>query len=502
MNLGDTMSKEFNILLAQVHEIRDLAATLALLEWDMQTYLPAGAADGRAAQMETLAGVVHEKLTSRAFAHALESAEAAKYEPGSFEAALLRKLRNNFEKERKMPARLVREIGAASSAAYGAWLRAREEQKFSSFAPHLEKLLKLRQEQSALYAPAAHPLDPLLDDYEEGLTVAEIDPVFAVLRKEQTALVREAADRKQPDDSFLHDHPFSTKKQLELARFAAKRIGYDFRRGRIDLTEHPFTTSFGLSDVRITTKAFPQLPLSCLFSTIHEAGHAIYEQGIDRKFDRTPLADGASLAFHESQSRLWENQVGRGLPFWRWFYPYMQRKFPGELGTIPLERFYGAINRVECSLVRIEADEATYNLHILLRYDLEKALFENRLSVEELPEAWNEKMRQYLGLVPPNDLAGVLQDVHWAGGSFGYFPTYALGNLIAAQVWSLAHKEIPDLDEEIASGRFAAFRAFLRERVHHFGASLPPRELLRKLTGTEKINPAPFLAYLREKYLP
>lgn len=496
------MSKEFNMLLTQVHEIRDIAATLALLEWDMQTYLPPGAAEGRGAQMETLAGVVHDKLTSRAFARALENAETSDSEPDSFEAALLRKLRNQFEKERKMPARLVREIGAASSAAYGAWLRAREEQEFAPFAPHLEKLLELRKEQAALYAPFGHPLDPLLDDYEEGLTVAEIDPVFAVLRKEQTALVREAADREQPDDSFLRDHPFSPEKQLELARFAAKRIGYDFRRGRIDLTEHPFTTSFGLTDVRITTKAFPYLPLSCLFSTIHEAGHAIYEQGIDRKFDRTPLADGASLAFHESQSRLWENQIGRGLPFWRWFYPYMQRKFRGELGEIPLERFYAAINRVERSLVRIEADEATYNLHILLRYDLEKALFEERLTVAELPEAWNEKMREYLGLVPPNDLTGVLQDVHWAGGSFGYFPTYALGNLIAAQVWRLAHEEIPELDEEIASGRFAAFRAFLRTKIHRYGASLPPKELLRKLTGTEKIDPAPFLAYLREKYLP
>lgn len=494
------MTKEFKALLEQIHEIRDLVATLALLEWDMQTYLPSGAVEGRGAQMETVSGVIHEKLTSRAFARALEAAEADEYESGSFEASLLRKLRHDFEKVRKMPARLVREIGAAGSAAYGAWMCAREAQEFAPFAPHLAKLLELRKEQAALFTPSGHPLDPLLDDYEEGLTVAEIDPVFAVLRREQTALVRAAADREQPDDSFLRSDPFSPEKQLELARFAAKRIGYDFRRGRIELTEHPFTTSFGLTDVRITTKAFPHLPLSCLFSTIHEAGHAIYEQGIDRKFDRTPLADGASLAFHESQSRLWENQVGRGLPFWRWFYPYMQRKFPGRLDAVPLERFYGAINRVERSLVRIEADEATYNLHILLRYDLEKALFENRLSVAELPEAWNEKMREYLGIVPPNDLTGVLQDVHWAGGSFGYFPTYALGNLIAAQVWSLAHKEIPDLDEEIASGRFSTFRAFLRKKIHRYGASLPPKELLRKLTGAEKIDPAPFLAYLREKY--
>lgn len=494
------MSKEFKKLLTLIYEIRDLAAALALLEWDMQTYLPSGAAEGRGRQMEALAGVMHEKLTSRAFAGALAALGKTEFEPGSFEAALLRKVRHDYEKERKMPPRLVRELGAASSAAYGAWLQAREEQNFARFAPNLERLLELRREQAALHAPAGHPLDPLLDDYEEGLTVAEIDPVFAVLRREQTTLVREAVKRGQPDAAFLHA-AFPPQKQLKLAEQVARKIGYDFTRGRIDLTEHPFTTSFGLTDVRITTKVFPQLPLSCLFSTIHEAGHAIYEQGIDRKFDRTPLADGASLAFHESQSRLWENQLGRSLPFWRWLYPVMQKKFAGELGGIPLETFYRAMNRVEPSLIRIEADEATYNLHILLRYDLEKSLFDGTLSVSELPGAWNAKMKEYLGITPPNDRLGVLQDVHWTSGGFGYFPTYALGNLIAAQVWQLAHEAIPGLDEEFVAGKFDAFRTFLRENIHSYGASLPPKELLRRLTGSDRINPAPFLAYLRSKYL-
>ena len=377
---------------------------------------------------------------------------------------------------------------------------AREKADYRIFAPHLGELLELAREYAALFAtPGGTLYDPLLDLYDPGMSSAALDRIFAPLRRELAGIARKAAERTA-SWTLPEGRKFNAAGQVAFARDVVRRIGYDFRRGRLDLTVHPFTTSFGLADVRITTAVRADSPVSCLLSAVHECGHALYEQGIDPAFDRTPLADGASLGFHESQSRLWENQVGRGLPFWRWFYPYMQRKFPGRLDAVPLERFYGAINRVERSLVRIEADEATYNLHILLRYDLEKALFENRLSVAELPEAWNEKMREYLGIVPPNDLTGVLQDVHWAGGSFGYFPTYALGNLIAAQVWSLAHKEIPDLDEEIASGRFSTFRAFLRKKIHRYGASLPPKELLRKLTGAEKIDPAPFLAYLREKY--
>lgn len=493
------MNKEWNSFLSQVHEMRDLSAALALLEWDMQVNLPEHAADGRSFQIEALSGVIHEKSTSKTFGLLLDAVEKQETPPDSFEAALLRKIRREFEKERKRPARLVRELGAAASAGYGAWLRAREEGDFSLFASHLERLLALKQEESALFRPCAHPLDPLLDDYEEGLTVADLDPLFGILRREQTALVREITGRRQENGDFLLRN-FPSSKQWKLADFVARKMGYDFRCGRLDATEHPFTTSFGLFDVRITSKICPQLPLSSLFSTIHEAGHAIYEQGIDPKLDRTPLADGASLAFHESQSRLWENQVGRSLPFWRWLYPLMQKKFAAALGDIPLERFYRVVNRVEPSLIRTEADEATYNLHIILRYELEKQMMEGSLSVAELPDAWNAKMKEYLGLVPPNNRLGVLQDVHWTSGDFGYFPTYALGNLIAAQVWQLARRAIPALDEEIAAGKFDSFRAFLRETIHRHGAMLPPKALLKRLTGSETVDPKPFLSYLREKF--
>ena len=493
------VEKQWKKFLALIGEVRDLAAVLELLEWDMQVNLPENAAAGRGSQIETLSGIHHEKATSKALGNLLDTLERASFPPGSFEQALLRRAKRDYDRERLIPAALVRELGAAGSAAFGAWLKAREEQDFSVFAPHLERLLELKRSQAALYRPAGHLLDPLLDDYEEALTVAELDPLFGVLRREQAAIVRKAVERGLEDDSFLR-RKFPAAKQLELAEFVARRIGYDFRRGRIDQAEHPFTTSFGLSDVRITTKVFPQLPLSCLFSTIHEAGHAIYEQGIDPSFDRTPLADGASLAFHESQSRLWENQVGRSLPFWRWLYPVMQKRFGGELGGIPLETFLRAVNRVEPSLIRIEADEATYNLHIILRYELEKELIEGSLSTSELPEAWNAKMEEYLGVIPPNDRLGVLQDVHWTSGGFGYFPTYALGNLIAAQVWELAHQAIPELEEEIAAGKFDNFREYLRANIHRYGAKLPPRQLLKQLTGSETPDPRSFLAYLEKKF--
>lgn len=493
------MKREWQKFLVRIHEIRDLSAAMALQEWDMQVNLPEKAAEGRGFQIEALAGTIHEKAVAKSLARLLGTLEKTETAPGSFEAALLRKVRRDYEKQRKVPTRLVRALGAASSAGYGAWLKAREEGKYAIFAPRLEKLLDLKREEAALYQPYAHPLNPLLDDYEEGLTVADLDPLFGVLRREQSALVRKIAERRQEDGAFLHAN-FPPAKQWKLAEFVAGKIGYDFRRGRLDATEHPFTTSFGLFDVRITTKVFPKLPLSCLFSTVHESGHAIYEQGIDPAFDRTPLADGASLGFHESQSRLWENQVGRSLPFWRWLYPVMQKKFHSALGDVPLDRFYRALNRVEPSLIRIEADEATYNLHIILRYELEKQLMEGSLSVAELPEAWNAKMKEYLGIVPPNDRLGVLQDVHWTSGGFGYFPTYALGNLIAAQAWQLARRAIPELDEEIAAGRFAPLREFLRETIHRHGAALPPRALLKQLTGSETVDPEPFLAYLREKF--
>ena len=492
-------NRDFERLRQLVAEICDLRAAAALLDWDLQVGLPPGAAAERTLQSGTLAGVIHRRSTSPAIGRLLERLERESFEPDSFEAAFLRRVARDYRRRTRVPGRLVAAISSAAGNAYNAWLRARESADFRLLAPDLERMVELKNEYASLFPEFDSPYDALLDDYEEGAVSAELDRVFDTLRVAQTALVREIAARPQVEDSFLSGE-FGASAQLSFSRMAVRRLGYDFNRGRLDLTEHPFTTSFGLSDVRITTRVVRTLPLSCLLSAVHECGHAIYEQGIDPSFDRSLLADGASLGFHESQSRLYENQVARSLPFWKFFFPKLRKRFPRQLGGVSVEAFYRAVNKVEPSLIRTEADEATYNLHIMLRYELEKELFAGRLRVAELPEAWNCRMRDYLGIVPPDDRSGVLQDIHWALGDFGYFPTYALGNLIGAMVWKQLRSECPGIDDEIAAGRFAPLRAWLREHLHRYGASLPPAELLERICGRRTVDAGGYVEYLREKF--
>lgn len=492
------MEKKFAELKALVAEIHDLKAALALLEWDQQVYLPAGAENGRAAQIETLSGVIHAKSTAAKLGRLIETLEPADYPEDSTERALLARLRRDFAKKNKVPAKLVSQLARTTAEAHAAWVRARQAADYTLFAPHLARIVELKRRYAELFAPSASIYDPLLDDYEPGMTAAELDRIFEPLRREQAGLVRQLADRPA-DDAFLHQK-FNGASQLAFSREVVKKLGYDFKRGRLDLTVHPFTTSFGLSDVRITTAVHAELPVSCLLSTVHECGHALYEQGIDPALDRTPLAEGASYAFHESQSRLWENQVARSLPFWRFFYPAFQKRFPKQLGEVPLERFYRAVNRVVPSEIRTEADEATYNLHIMLRYELELGLLEGRIPAFELAGHWNAKMQEYLGVTPRNDTVGVLQDIHWSLGDFGYFPTYALGNLIGAEIWNAACRTVPGLEEELARGNFRVLLEFLRRRVHCHGAKYEPPVLLEKITGRRSIDSEQFLTYLKGKY--
>ncbi len=492
-------NRNFEKLKLALAEVSDLRAAAALLDWDLQVGLPPGAAGGRALQSGTLAATVHRLATAPAIGRLLEKLERDSFEPGSFEAALLRRAVRDYRKRTCTPGRLVAALSSTAGAAYTAWQRAREHSEFRILAPLLDRMVELKSEYAALFPECASPYDALLDDYEEGASSAELDRVFGVLRVSQTALLREIAARPQVDDSFLRGD-FSSPAQLAFSRMVVRRLGYDFNRGRLDLTLHPFTTSFGLCDVRITTRVIRTLPVSCLLSAVHECGHAIYEQGIDPAFDRTPLAEGASLGFHESQSRLYENQVARSLPFWQFFFPKLQKRFPRQLAGVPVEAFHRAVNKVEPSLIRTEADEATYNLHIMLRYELEKELFSGRLRVADLPEAWNSRMREYLGVTPPDDRSGVLQDIHWALGDFGYFPTYALGNLIGAMIWKRLRSELPGIDGEIAAGRFAPLRAWLREHVHRHGAGLAPAELLERVCGRSSIDPGAYLDYLRGKF--
>lgn len=481
-------------------EVSDLNNTAALLGWDQQTYMPPGGAEGRGYQLATISRLAHDRFTSAEVGRLLDEArpEVAGLDPDSDDARLIRVTQRDFEKQTKVPSDLIAEFAQITTLAHSVWEQARAENDFARFQPYLEKIVDLRRRYADIFAPYDHIYDPLLDDFEPGLKTADVVSIFEALRPQQVALLQAIADRPQVDDSFLHQ-PYDRQKQWDFGVEVITRFGYDWKRGRQDFAAHPFTQGFGIDDVRITTRILPEYAASALFSTMHECGHALYEQGVDHALARTPLATGASLAVHESQSRLWENLVGRSHPFWEHFYPRLQEVFPEPLGKVDLERFYKGINRVEPSLIRVESDEATYNLHIMLRLELEIALIQGQLEVEDLPEAWNARMEDYLGITPPDDSRGVLQDVHWAGGSIGYFATYALGNLISAQVWERVRRDISDLDDQIRRGEFGALLNWLRMNIHRFGAKFEPQELVERVTG-EKINPAPYLRYLKSKY--
>jgi carboxypeptidase Taq len=337
-----------------------------------------------------------------------------------------------------------------------------------------------------------------VDIYEPGLKTADLKAIFEALRPHQVELLRKIASRPQVDNSFMFLH-YPEQDQWDFGVEVITRMGYDWKRGRQDKTVHPFTTSFGLGDVRITTRVNPDFLQPALFGTLHEAGHAMYEMGSAPELDRTPLLGGASSSVHESQSRMWENMVGRSHAFWEYFYPRLQQVFPQQVGNITLKDFYRGINRVEPSFIRVEADEATYNLHIMLRMELEIELMEGKLAIKDLPEVWNARFQGYLGITPPDNSQGVLQDVHWSGGMIGYFPSYALGNLIAAQLWEMIVRDIPDLTEQIRRGEFAPWLAWLRQKIHVHGSKFEPQELIQKVTGS-KIDPAAYMRYLTTKY--
>lgn len=495
------MGEHLDRLRGLLGEVADLSAAASVLGWDQQTYMPPKGAPARALQLSTLGRLAHEKFVSDAMGEALERAagETAGLDPDSNEARLVRRVRQEFDKQRRVPPAWVGEFARVTSLAHQIWEKARAEKDFSQFRPSLEEIVPLRRQYADFFAPYDHVYDPLLDDFERGMKTAEVARVFGELRPQQVALVRSITEKGPVvDDSVLH-RSFDIEKQREFGMEVVRQLGYDLERGRCDQSAHPFTTGFSLDDVRITTRYDPRYLPDSLFSMIHEAGHAMYDQGFDRAFERTPLASGASYAMHESQSRMWENLVGRSRPFWQHFYPRLQQCFPSSLGDVDLDTFYRAVNRVQPSFIRVDADEATYNLHIMLRFELELGLMDGSLVVADLPEAWNARMQDYLGLTPPDDAKGVLQDVHWSAGLMGYFPTYALGNLVAAQLWEKIRQDLPDLDAQIARGQFSGLLGWLRENVHRHGAKFDPAELLERITGSP-LTAEPFLRYLRAKF--
>jgi carboxypeptidase Taq len=496
------MSDAIQELRERLAEIADLSAAGGLLGWDQQTMMPERAAPQRAEQLGTVGKIVHERFTDAAIGRLLDAAEAGDgLGDGSVDAALVRVTRRDWEKARKVPADLAAELARAGALGHAAWVEARERSDYAAFLPALRRNVELKLRYVECFDGFDDPYDVLLDDYEEGMTSAEVDALFAQLRAALVPLIAAVAERPDAvDDGCLHGS-FPVAGQRQLVGGVLRRLGWAEDGWRLDEAAHPFATSFGPGDVRLTTRYDPGYVGTALYGAIHEFGHGLYESQVDDALARTPLGEGVSLGIHESQSRLWENVVGRGRPFAGWLHGRLAEAFPERFAGVDADGFYRAVNRVQPSLIRVEADEATYGLHIILRFELERAMIAGSVALDELPEAWNARMKEYLGVDVPDDARGVLQDVHWSGGDIGYFATYALGNLIAAQLWERAQADLPGLDDALAAGDGAPLRDWLREHVHRWGRRLPPRELVQRATGTP-IRVQPFADYLNGKLRP
>ena len=492
------MSKKLDQLKEILGEVSDLNHAAAVLGWDQQVNMPPGGGEARGQQFATLGKISHERSTSDKVGKLLDDLKQEFAGSDSDDAALVRVAARDYDKATRVPSKFVAEQAVVTTAAFEAWVEARAKSDFSIFRPHLENVMELVHKYVSYFPPAEHPYDVLLDDFEPGMKTAEVKVIFDALRPQQVKLIKAIRSARQVKDDFLFKK-YPEKKVWGFSEAISAKFGYDFERGRQDKAAHPFETSFSVNDVRITNRYEPDSPLSTLFSGMHESGHAMYEQGISPAYDRTPLAHGVSSAVHESQSRLWENIVGRSLPFWEYFLPELKKTFPSQLDGVSAKAFYKAINKVEPSLIRVNADEATYNLHIMLRLELEIGMLEGSVAIKDLPGIWNAKMQEYVGITPPNDALGVLQDIHWSSGLFGYFPTYALGNLVSAQLWEKINKDIPDLDEQIRKGEFEALLGWLREKIHVHGHKYDPQVLVQKVTGS-KINSAAYVRYLTQKY--
>lgn len=486
-----------------VHQTAVLQSVEALLGWDERCLLPAAAGDYRAEQMTLLTGLVHERQTDPRLGEWLDQLADSPLaaDCGSESGITIRQLKRQYQKKTKLPKALVEELARAAVLGQQIWQISRQHDDFASFAPLLEKTIKLKREQAQAVGFRECLYDALLDDYEPDELTSRVACVLGDLRAELVPLVAaiDSSGRKPRADVLQRRYPVEA--QTRFSRIAAEQIGFDFTRGRIDVTAHPFCTAPGPHDCRITTR-YEEHNFSCaFFGTLHEAGHGIYDQGLPASLFGLPPGEAVSMGIHESQSRMWENLVGRHRSFWTHFYPAAKHEFPQALGDVSLDDFYFAINQVRPSLIRIEADEATYNLHILIRFELEQALINDTLTVADLPEAWNAKYQQYLGIAPPDDADGVLQDIHWAAGLFGYFPTYALGNLYAAQFFAQAHRDLGDLPAEFALGRFRPLHDWLVAKIHQHGQRYTAAELVERVTG-EPLSHQPLMEHLHGKFAP
>jgi carboxypeptidase Taq len=482
-------------------QISDLSFAGAVLSWDQATYMPPGGAVARGRQSALLSKLAHGKSTEPALGRLLDALERHGEElpDNSDEASLIRVARRDFEKAIRVPSEYVERASAHSCASFAAWITARPANDFAAMRAYLERSVELSREYAGYFAPYRRVTDPMIDDCDAGMTTASVQELFAALRRELVPIVGAICDQPAADDACLRGN-FAEGRQLDFAVMVAKRLGYDFERGRLDKTHHPFCCKFSAGDVRVTTRVDEADIGQALFSTIHECGHAMYEQGVAAALVGTPLGSGTSAGVHESQSRLWENVVARGRGFWEYFYPQLRAAFPDPFAKLPLEAFYRAINKVQRSLIRTDADEVTYNLHVMMRFDLELELLEGRLAVKDLPEAWRARMACDLGVAPDDDRNGCLQDVHWfSGGIGGNFQGYTIGNILSAQFFAAALNAHPEIPREIGQGEFATLHKWLVANVYRHGRKFEPSDLVARSTG-EPMTIGPYLAYLRGKY--
>ncbi|MBE2202420.1 MAG: carboxypeptidase M32 [Anaerolinea sp.] len=495
------MTTKFEALLEKIYTIHDLEKALMLLSWDRETNMPPKGDTARIDQMTTLRRLAHEMFVTDEMGELIATAvaEQANAPYDSNEASQLRYLQRHYADQRKLTPDYVKRSSEVSGQARPAWVQARAESNFALFQPWLEQVVELCQELAELYGYEDDPYDALLDKYEPNMKTAEVRAIFDAVKKESIPLRQAiAANADAVDDAPVHQ-PFAIDQQKQFVRAITAAIGYDYDRGHLGTVVHPFATSFTRDDARITTRWYPDFLNPALFGGLHEAGHAMYEQGTHPDLYRTPLARGTSLGIHESQSRMMENIVGRSRGFWEAHYPSLQALFPEQLNRYRVEDFYRAVNKVQPSFIRVEADELTYNFHIILRFELEQALLNGDLAVKDLPTAWNDKMQELLGVTPPNDAQGCLQDVHWSRPGFGYFPTYALGNLYAAQFYETAVAQNPTIATAMAQGQTTALVAWLRENIHQHGRKFTPGELVQRVTG-QPLSHHAFVRYVTAKF--
>ena len=490
--------EQFNLL---DEKITHFSSIIGLADWDQKVMAPKKGRNIFAKASGTLRTEVFKLSVSQEMGDLLETLTSAENREKLDEItkARVREYKEYYQKSKSIPADLFQEYSILTAQANDAWEEARENNDFSRYLPSLEKIVEFKRKFAEIYGYDEHPYDALLDEFEPGLTVKRLDPLFAKLRESSVNLLERIKKNGKPTQVGVFEQPFDIEKQKEFNRFILPIIGFDIEAGRLDETVHPFAQTVNIGDVRLTTRYLEKNVRSALFGTIHEAGHGIYEQHVNPEYEESVLQSGASFGIHESQSRFLENMVGRSKEFWKFFYPKLQEYFPAQLANVSVEEFYRAVNTVEPSFIRVEADELTYNLHIMLRYEIEKALIGGEIEAKDLPEIWNQKMQDYLGIIPNTNTEGVLQDVHWSFGGIGYFPSYSLGNLYAAQILQTIQKDLPDFYNYIENGQFDLIQVWLKEKIHQFGKLYTPNELIIKVTG-EELNADYLVEYLEKKY--